>query len=193
MSSEIRVLLVGFPDVGKVAHQLQFVQHMFRDCSYDPALGDFDPQRKQCVVDNEACLVESDILFDLDSDEYLVMKEQAIQNAHCFMLMFAINNHESFQKLDTYWNDILRLRGDVVDQLPMIVVGTKIDMESNRAVSAQEIHKFCRERGLQYMESSAKTRINIEESYYSLVRQHRAFALALKPHNTRSSNKCSVQ
>jgi GTPase KRas protein len=55
----------------------------------------------------------------------------------------------------------------------MVLIGNKCDLESDRQVTTQEGQDLAKNFGCPFFESSAKTRINVEESFYQLVREIR--------------------
>ena len=55
----------------------------------------------------------------------------------------------------------------------MMLVGNKCDLEEKREVSSSEGQEFAKQSGSQFKETSAKTRVNVEESFYDLVRMIR--------------------
>jgi GTPase KRas protein len=61
------------------------------------------------------------------------------------------------------------------DAFPVIVVANKIDMEYERQVGAHEGREWAAHTGCQYIETSAKNRINVDEAFTSLVREIRKF------------------
>jgi len=58
----------------------------------------------------------------------------------------------------------------------MILVGNKSDLdESKRSVSASEAKAMADELSIKYIETSAKTKHNVEEVFHDLVRSIRKF------------------
>lgn len=51
----------------------------------------------------------------------------------------------------------------------MILVGNKMDLEQRREVPRQEAENLARSWGVIYIETSAKTRVNVDEAYTNLV------------------------
>jgi len=49
-----------------------------------------------------------------------------------FLLVYSITDHASFQELEVFYEQILRVKDK--DYFPMVVVGTKCDLEYNREV-----------------------------------------------------------
>ena len=52
-----------------------------------------------------------------------------------------------------------------------ILVGNKCDLEEERVVTKKEAEEFARTLGLKYIETSAKERINIDETFLLLSEQ----------------------
>lgn len=61
---------------------------------------------------------------------------------------------------------ILRVKAEE-DKIPLLVVGNKSDLEERRQVPVEEARSKAEEWGVQYVETSAKTRANVDK-----VRQH---------------------
>jgi GTPase SAR1 family protein len=57
----------------------------------------------------------------------------------------------------------------------MVVVGNKMDLGDERKVSFEEGMEYATKRNLSFIESSAKTRLNIDEIFYNVVRINRKF------------------
>lgn len=57
---------------------------------------------------------------------------------------------------------ILRVKAEE-DKIPLLVVGNKSDLEDRRQVSADEARAKAEEWSVQYVETSAKTRANVDK------------------------------
>ena len=57
-----------------------------------------------------------------------------------------------------------------LDQVPMVLVGNKVDLEGSRAVSQEEARELAISFGCAWMETSAKSRVRVEDSFFALVR-----------------------
>lgn len=49
------------------------------------------------------------------------------------------------------------------DKIPLLVVGNKSDLEERRQVPVEEARSKAEEWGVQYVETSAKTRANVDK------------------------------
>uniref|UniRef100_A0A8B9XUC1 Small monomeric GTPase n=1 Tax=Bos mutus grunniens TaxID=30521 RepID=A0A8B9XUC1_BOSMU len=71
---------------------------------------------------------------------------------------------------DSYRKQILRVK-DTHD-VPMILVGNKCDLEDERVVGKEQGQNLARQwNNCAFLESSAKSKINVNEIFYDLVRQ----------------------
>lgn len=84
------------------------------------------------------------------------------RNAFGAIIMFDIASKSSF-------NSILEWKSKLTDEIPIVVVGNKCDLEDRREVSYEETHNFCENNGFEYWECSAATGKNVPDSFNSLL------------------------
>lgn len=111
------------------------------------------------------------------------------------MLVFAINNRKSFEKLDDYREAIFNVKD--VEEYPLILVGNKNDLESERKVTTKEGQDMARVFNCPYLEASAKTRENVDECYFELIKEIRRFDSKKKSDTSntverKTENNCCV-
>jgi len=163
-----KLVVVGGGGVGKSALTIQFIQSHFVD-EYDPTIE--DSYRKQCVIDEEVALL--DVLDTAGQEEYSAMREQYMRTGEGFLCVYSITSRNSFEEISAFHQQILRVKDK--DYFPIMIVGNKCDLESERQVSAQEGRELAKQFGCKFLETSAKLKINVDESFYSLVREIRRF------------------
>jgi len=171
-----KVVLLGEGGVGKSALTIQFTQnHFIRD--YDPTIE--NSYRKQINLDNEVVML--DILDTAGQEEYSVMRDQYIRTGGGFLLVYSVANKETFSALDDFRDQILRVKDE--NSFPMILIGNKCDLADQRQVSTEEGKNMAKRWGCSFFETSAKTRINIEECFEQLVREmkHRSKNVTVAP------------
>lgn len=59
-------------------------------------------------------------------------------------------------------------------QVPMVLVGNKWDLAA-RAVDLRVVGETARSYGIPFIETSAKTRMGVDEAFYTLVREIRQY------------------
>lgn len=163
MLKEYRLVVVGGGGVGKSALTIQLIQSHFVD-EYDPTIE--DSYRKQCTIDGEQVLL--DVLDTAGQEEFSAMREQYMRTGEGFLLVYSINSRTSLEELQPFYEQILRVKD--TDDVPVLVVGNKCDLESERQVSYEEGLSLAQSFNCPFLETSAKQRINVEEAFYGLVR-----------------------
>ncbi|XP_055727184.1 ras-related protein Ral-B-like isoform X1 [Salvelinus fontinalis] len=162
-----KVIMVGSGGVGKSALTLQFMYDEFVE-DYEPTKA--DSYRKKVVLDGEE--VQIDILDTAGQEDYAAIRDNYFRSGEGFLLVFSITEHESFTATAEFREQILRVKAEE-DKIPLLVVGNKSDLEDRRQVSVDEARAKAEEWGVQYVETSAKTRANVDKVFFDLMREVR--------------------
>ena len=103
----------------------------------------------------------------------------------------------SFQATQEFREQILRVKGD--DTIPFILVGNKSDLTDRRAVPIQNARAQSDDWKVPYVETSAKTRENVDKVFFDLMREIRARKMDTEGNNpekkgksTRKKIKCTI-
>ncbi len=93
----IKVIVVGSGNVGKSALTQQFMYNEFVD-EYEPSkVGSY---RKKVELDGKK--VEIDILDTAGQEDYAAIRDNYFRSGECFLLVFSITDHETFNILDEF-------------------------------------------------------------------------------------------
>ena len=130
-----------------------------------------DSYRKQCMVDDETALL--DVLDTAGQEEYSAMREQYMRTGEGFLLVYSITSRQSFEEIQTFEQQILRVKDK--DYFPIILVGNKCDLEGERVVSREEGQALAQQFNCKFIETSAKSRVNVDNAFYELVREIRRY------------------
>nr|5WDR_A Chain A, Ras protein [Choanoflagellata]5WDR_B Chain B, Ras protein [Choanoflagellata]5WDS_A Chain A, Ras protein [Choanoflagellata]5WDS_B Chain B, Ras protein [Choanoflagellata] len=166
--TEYRLVVVGTGGVGKSALTIQLIQQHFVT-EYDPTIE--DSYRKHVSIDDEACLL--DILDTAGQEDYSAMRDQYMRTGEGFLCVYSIDSQQSLDEIHSFREQILRVKDQ--DEVPMILVGNKCDLEEHREVSTEAGQAVAKSYSIPFMETSAKKRINVEEAFYQLVREIRKY------------------
>jgi len=85
------------------------------------------------------------------------------------VLVYSITSQRSLEDLDPIRQGIIRHKNS--SNVPMVLVGNKCDLDKKREVDTKEGKELARSYGCPFMESSAKSDVNINEIFNSLIDQ----------------------
>ena len=80
--------------------------------------------------------------------------------------MYDITDIDSFQKMSMW---VKELRQQLGNELPIIIVGNKCDLENNRQINLADAEQYAKSLGLDHFSSSARMGTNVSEIFYSLT------------------------
>jgi len=75
----------------------------------------------------------------------------------------------------------------------MVLVGNKCDLQQAWAVNMTQAREVARQYGVPFVETSAKTRMGVDDAFYTLVSKHflsfslKCYKFQLSCHNTRNT------
>ncbi|CAG8671759.1 10924_t:CDS:2, partial [Ambispora leptoticha] len=154
-----KLVVLGDGGVGKTALTIQ---------TYDPTIE--DSYRKQVVIDDQPCVLE--VLDTAGQEEYTALRDQWIRDGEGFLLVYSISSRSTFERVQRFRDQINRVKDS--DSVPLMLVGNKCDKITEREVSREEGMNMARHLGCEFIESSAKTCVNVERAFYTVVRMIRA-------------------
>lgn len=128
---EYKIVVLGSGGVGKSALTVQFVQGIFVE-KYDPTIE--DSYRKQVEVDGQQCMLE--ILDTAGTEQFTAMRDLYMKNGQGFVLVYSITAQSTFNDLQDLREQILRVKD--TDDVPMVLVGNKCDLEEERVVGKDQ-------------------------------------------------------
>jgi Ras-related protein Rap-1B len=98
------------------------------------------------------------------------MRELYMKQGQGFLLVFSICNSNSFHELTELREQIMRIKDD--EDIPLVVVGNKSDMEDDRVVPRARAFQLAPSWGQKpYYETSARRRTNVDEVFLNLCTQ----------------------
>jgi len=164
MLREYKLVVLGSGGVGKSALTVQFVQGIFVE-KYDPTIE--DSYRKQIEIDGGQCMLE--ILDTAGTEQFTAMRDLYMKNGQGFVLVYSIIAQSTFNDLPDLREQILRVKDK--DDVPMVLVGNKCDLNDQRVISTDQGNDLAKKFGCAFLEASAKTRVNVEQIFHDLIRQ----------------------
>jgi small GTP-binding protein len=160
-----KIVVCGDPGVGKTSTILRFTDHAFMQ-TYIPTLG-VSISEKSIQVQNDHVNL---ILWDIaGQSKFELMRRHFYKGLEAVILIFDLTNRKSFESIQNWYNDI---KSNVVPSKEILtgfILGNKEDLVSERNITSEEASHIAKELDLEYLETSALTGKNVEESFYKLA------------------------
>ena len=171
---EYKMVVLGGGGTDKSALTITLVTDNFLE-RYDPTIE--DSYRKAIELEEtvngktERISVIMDILDTAGQEEWSSMQDQWMREGKGFLLVYSITSRSTFDEIPLFRDKILRANDE--ENVPIVIVGNKCDLEDQRQVSKEEGMQLAQEYGYPFFETSAKERINNVECFVELVREIR--------------------
>ena len=194
-SNDYRVVVFGAGGVGKSSLVLRFVRGTFRE-SYIPTIEDTYRQVISC--NKQVCTLQ--ITDTTGSHQFPAMQRLSISKGHAFILVYSITSRQSLEELKPIFEEIVEIKGNDIEGIPIMLVGNKCD-EFSREVGTAEGAALAKGWNCGHLETSAKTNYNVKELFQELLQleKRRTMSLQLETKKTRSQKrkeklkgKCSI-
>jgi len=118
------------------------------------------------------------------------MRDLYMKNGQGFLLVYSITAQSTFNDLGDLREQILRVKD--MDDVPMILVGNKCDLEDERVVGKDQGQNLARQWNSAFLETSAKSKINVNEIFHDLVRQINRKSPDVKGKSTKKKSSCCL-
>ena len=95
------------------------------------------------------------------------MQDQWMREGDAFLLVYSITQSVTFDEIQMMRDKILRTKDDDQD-VAIVVVGNKCDLENERQVHKDQGQSFAKSINVPFFETSAKEKINNEACFYEV-------------------------
>lgn len=160
-----KILLVGDSGVGKSSLLLAFISNSVHDLS--PTIG-VDFKVKTLIVGGKR--LKLTIWDTAGQERFGIVTSSYYRGAHGIILVYDVTRRETFTNLTEIWAKEVELYSTNKGCIKM-VVGNKVDRDSERAVTREEGIALAQEYKCSFYECSARTRENVLPSFEDLTRK----------------------
>ena len=158
------LMLLGDGQVGKTSLILKLTGNIFNDSQ----LTTVGKESYIYQVNMHGYDLKMKIWDTAGQERFKSMSIQVIKNSDAVILVYAINDINSFNSLDMWLSKL----NDATDlsKKPIIIVGNKSDV-NDRKISYEEGKKYAESKGYNFYETSAKSGEHIEEAFNDIFEQ----------------------
>lgn len=93
-----------------------------------------------------------------------------INFGQAFLLVFSINDYESFESLKAIYKRILR--GKMYEKCPIFLVGNKKDLENERVVPYSEAKELADSCKIEYYEVSTRNEFDFQKILEKIIKKY---------------------
>ncbi|KAK4520333.1 uncharacterized protein ATC70_008467 [Mucor velutinosus] len=166
-----KLVVLGDGGVGKTALTIQLCLNHFVEVNFE-LIGSIKgtPIMMRVVIDDQPCILE--VLDTAGQEEYTALRDQWIRDGEGFLLVYSITSRSTYDRIERFRDQIFRVKD--VDNVPLMLVGNKCDKVTEREVTREEGYATAKRLACDFIETSAKTCVNVERSFYQVVKAIRA-------------------
>ncbi|MFX1278190.1 MAG: Rab family GTPase [Promethearchaeota archaeon] len=161
LESNFKIIVCGDPGVGKTSTVLRLTNNAFMR-TYVPTLGVSISERFMMLGDKPINLILWDIA---GQSKFEIMRRHFYKGTDAVILIFDLTSRKSFESVSNWFKDIRRYENNVIG----IIFGNKEDLQDKRIISLEEALEKAESLNLEYVETSALTGKNIEDSFYKVA------------------------
>ena len=147
---------------GKSSLVLRFVKGQFHE-HQESTIGAAFLTQTVCAEDRT---IKFEIWDTAGQERYHSLAPMYYRGAAAAIIVYDIQSQSSFARAKS-WVRELQKQGNAA--LIMALAGNKCDMEEKREVQREEAEAYASENGLFFMETSAKTAVNVTELFHEIV------------------------
>lgn len=125
-------------------------------------------------------IVKAQVWDTAGQERFESMTKAYFRNAAGAILVFDVTSRASFEHMKNKW--LVQLREFGHEDMFVLIVGNKCDMENKRLVSIAEAAEFAESSGLDYIETSARTGENVEIAFRRVIMSVARLLPGIKEH-----------
>ena len=169
---KFKVLITGPAAVGKTSLMNRFVHNEFKG-DYASTIGakflTKEIDIKTDDPDEEGAHVQLS-LWDIGGQPRFVdVRTTFYRGSQGAILVYDLVREETFNELESWYSEMIKV---LDDDLPLIIIGNKSDLikKRGRKIDIEVAQKFAKDKNSYYIETSAKTGLNVDKAFRELTR-----------------------
>lgn len=161
---KMKILLIGESKVGKTCLINSYVIRSFNINQLSTVGLDFrtkklDIQGKQIILN----------IYDTAGQErFRNLATGYMKSADGFLVCFDLTSESTLENV-TYW--INSIKNTARKNASMLIIGNKSDLNEDREVTTEQGKQFAAKNGIDYLETSSKMHIGVDEAFETLVKK----------------------
>mmetsp|Transcript_18595 Transcript_18595/g.46411 ORF Transcript_18595/g.46411 Transcript_18595/m.46411 type:complete len:220 (+) Transcript_18595:277-936(+) len=158
-----KILLVGDSGVGKSSLMLRFCDDTFNERQLATIGVDF--RTKHLVLKRKN--VKLAVWDTAGQERFRTMTSSYYRGAQGVILAFDVTSAETFYNLPKWISEVRS--HSTHEKAKLLLVGNKVDLANERQVSREKAEEYAESNGMKYVETSARTNIQVGAAFAELA------------------------
>lgn len=159
-----KIMLLGDSGVGKTCFLIRYKDRAFLTGAYISTVG-IDFRNK--IVNVGKTRVKLQIWDTAGQERFRSVTQAYYRDAHAVLVIYDVSNKNTFDHAETWLSDVKKFGNETVVSM---LVGNKADISSGRQVTSEEGKSLAQKHDLLFMETSAKSGMNIDQAFVEVTR-----------------------
>ena len=158
---KLKILIIGDSNVGKTSMLLNYTDNYFPESH----LATIGVEYKVKKITTNKYNITLQIWDTAGQERFRSITKSFFRNTNGILFVYDITSRKSFQSVKDWIKD-----SEMHDSgFEKVLCGNKVDLEQQRQVKIDELKEFGMKKKIDVIETSAKSNINIDESFKKLI------------------------